>query len=517
MDQEDTFKDLLAAIRPYPKAMDADTLHGFLTGMAINLDEIFDAPWLATLLGLPDDSPINTELERIGELAEGCADILADDLLVEEFQPRVGSETCAGHVLPRTDLWCQGFVTSIGLAEQQWRAWTEQDTELAQQILSINMIADPPRYGPLLFDAAVNSTAAEFLAEIRALAGPLAQAIFEHVVTLQDGADLAWEEDDEEGAACGLDELLELPTFDAQELRGYTEPELMGLITTLCDRVPRALVDEAARRGAKLLPLLAAHLADDRNWGESANIGDWWALLHSIMILGAMDEPRAAPLLAGLFERLCSDPDNDLWDWLAGYWPALFSNKRGYATAHLRAIAADRGLNWPGRIHALECVLEAAAVAGSDALDHALDWAAAFAADSAEEEYMRMTTGQVLLSLPRERHRALLEELVRVQIEQKHWIMHFDSSEIERALQRGDDPEWSRFDNPWQFYAHEQILERQRRWSAEDDLDVADDHDFPAGSNSTMDLPYVRATDKIGRNDPCSCGSGKKYKKCCLP
>jgi uncharacterized protein YecA (UPF0149 family) len=20
---------------------------------------------------------------------------------------------------------------------------------------------------------------------------------------------------------------------------------------------------------------------------------------------------------------------------------------------------------------------------------------------------------------------------------------------------------------------------------------------------------------KIGRNDPCSCGSGKKYKKCC--
>ena len=22
-------------------------------------------------------------------------------------------------------------------------------------------------------------------------------------------------------------------------------------------------------------------------------------------------------------------------------------------------------------------------------------------------------------------------------------------------------------------------------------------------------------TEKIGRNDPCSCGSGKKYKKCC--
>lgn len=25
-----------------------------------------------------------------------------------------------------------------------------------------------------------------------------------------------------------------------------------------------------------------------------------------------------------------------------------------------------------------------------------------------------------------------------------------------------------------------------------------------------------RSVVKIGRNDPCPCGSGKKYKKCCL-
>ncbi len=28
--------------------------------------------------------------------------------------------------------------------------------------------------------------------------------------------------------------------------------------------------------------------------------------------------------------------------------------------------------------------------------------------------------------------------------------------------------------------------------------------------------PYVRETAKVGRNDPCPCGSGKKYKRCCL-
>jgi preprotein translocase subunit SecA len=27
--------------------------------------------------------------------------------------------------------------------------------------------------------------------------------------------------------------------------------------------------------------------------------------------------------------------------------------------------------------------------------------------------------------------------------------------------------------------------------------------------------PVVRDAPKVGRNDPCPCGSGKKYKKCC--
>lgn len=28
--------------------------------------------------------------------------------------------------------------------------------------------------------------------------------------------------------------------------------------------------------------------------------------------------------------------------------------------------------------------------------------------------------------------------------------------------------------------------------------------------------PIRRPSDKVGRNDPCPCGSGKKYKQCCL-
>lgn len=35
------------------------------------------------------------------------------------------------------------------------------------------------------------------------------------------------------------------------------------------------------------------------------------------------------------------------------------------------------------------------------------------------------------------------------------------------------------------------------------------------GTSQESHLPYRRGKTKIGRNDPCSCGSGKKYKYCC--
>jgi len=36
-----------------------------------------------------------------------------------------------------------------------------------------------------------------------------------------------------------------------------------------------------------------------------------------------------------------------------------------------------------------------------------------------------------------------------------------------------------------------------------------------AGAGDMQVQQVVRSGDKVGRNDPCPCGSGKKYKKCC--
>jgi uncharacterized protein len=36
------------------------------------------------------------------------------------------------------------------------------------------------------------------------------------------------------------------------------------------------------------------------------------------------------------------------------------------------------------------------------------------------------------------------------------------------------------------------------------------------GDHASVTQPVRRTTPRVGRNDPCPCGSGKKYKKCCL-
>ena len=50
---------------------------------------------------------------------------------------------------------------------------------------------------------------------------------------------------------------------------------------------------------------------------------------------------------------------------------------------------------------------------------------------------------------------------------------------------------------------------------------LGDEAPFAPNLFSTRDylepvpMPYERSSPKVGRNDPCPCGSGRKYKKCC--
>jgi uncharacterized protein len=79
---------------------------------------------------------------------------------------------------------------------------------------------------------------------------------------------------------------------------------------------------------------------------------------------------------------------------------------------------------------------------------------------------------------------------------------------LELTLQAEDGERWVEAIIPSLMKIHAFWLER--RQSSRDPRSIA-----PGAPPPRAQEPVVHATPKVGRNDPCPCGSGKKYKKCC--
>ena len=312
-----------------------------------------------------------------------------------------------------------------------------------------------------------------------------------------------------------MNDLPPLPAYTAEHLAGLSPFELTDLIVANEDRVPRNVIEECARRDEAIVAHLRMFHEDDYLWLPDTSSGEWWLRLHAAMILGLIPAESAGLLLVELMRRMSLEEDDDLQDWLSGYWPALFRKKPDTVPPALRALGEDGDIGWYMRVNAFEAVIAAASWHGGETLEQALAWIANIAGNENEDWKSRLGAASLLLDFPRAPYRPLLENL---EARQTGWGKHFDRQSIEQAYSgHPHPPQWERFDNPWEFYEPDAIAQRQIRWQKEDaDAERRDTHKDGNDPGWNFQEPYVRPEPKTGRNDPCPCGSGKKYKKCCL-
>jgi|GEM_PF-607088 len=319
-----------------------------------------------------------------------------------------------------------------------------------------------------------------------------------------------------------MTDLPPLPAYINDALAAMPAQALLDLLATDEDRVPRNVIEECVRRGdvfvAHLEVMLARH-----DWYGDASPGEWWRLLHAAMILGQMPGTVAGLLLVRHMRRMAEAGDDDLQDWLDNYWPALFRGKPDDVLAAVREVAGDRTLNTYVRANAMNAMVAMAQQRGPAALEHMLDQLAGAVQDETDEEDYRLLCANTLLDFPRPRHRALLEASARKQ-ENHQWGAIFRVDNVTKAYAAGQDqPRWDTLRSDlWQFYEPQAIAARQQRWAEEEHeaqaratrTDRYADEDIDAGHAYVE--PYIRESPKTGRNNPCPCGSGKKYKHCCL-
>ena len=311
-----------------------------------------------------------------------------------------------------------------------------------------------------------------------------------------------------------------LPTYPDEDLAELSPAELIDTIIEDEDRVPRNVIDECARRGDAMTEYLGRLHDDDFLWLPETEDDVWWLPHHAVMILGLIPSEQAGLLLVEFMRRMSLEGDEDLQDWLAGQWPALLLNKPLSVLPVLRDLCEDRDMDWYIRVNAIDPVMVASSRQGGETLEQALAWLGSLAADEEEDWEFRLAAAAMLLHFPREQYRPLLEDLAE---QQGGFMAHFSAEEIQQAYAgKYFQPEWERFTDPWEFYQPDTITQRQMRWRKEDEKEnlriLNGEADYP---NNPYDPnydnePYIRPEPKIGRNDPCPCGSSKKYKKCCL-
>jgi len=466
----DYFDELIRDLAEYHITTDGPFLNGLLTGCAtiaaVDLDKLY--------LEVSPEQPLAGSVRETILAAMG---FLSEELSRNAFQPRFNIDQDN-----ESERWIDGYLKAVEIHEEQWQEENEYSPVASTSLIMLHAMSDEH----LRNDLNMNLPGPEDLKANPQLISDLVLSIYDEFHG----------DPDHDFGLLADDDLESLPTF--------TDEELFGLVIACGDQLSLAVVQECAKREGAMVPLLRRHLKDAANWGDNVDEGDWWALLHAVHILGLIPGEASAEALLGAFRRINFDENSNLSDWLSAYWPALCQNKIEFTTTPLREIAQDPKRPWYARAQAVDCVLAEATKKGPAELEQAIDWLAAMCGDDAEDLEFRVIAGNNLLDFPREKHRPVMKKLVALQEPDSLVANAFGLEEIDHSFDEGDDPEWVRFDNPWQFYDPDQIQRRQDRWLTEDGDPIE-----PLNT-------HVREHAKIRRNEPCPCGSGKKYKKCCM-
>ncbi len=242
----------------------------------------------------------------------------------------------------------------------------------------------------------------------------------------------------------------------------------------------------------KHVPELIRMTADDNLNNAGQDSIEVWAPLHAWRTLGQLRAVEAAKPMVRLFDRLRHD------DWLTTELPKAFSLIGPASIPAITDFIGDAKVDEIRRISALACLEKIA----QDHPDHQHKCIA----DLERQLALYETNGPVLNGF-------LIDSLANLEATETIGTIRkaFSADCVDLSV-LGDIEDLEIImglrltrDTPppdVQLIPGLPNLDANGRW------DIGPD-DFPTG---TVTNPFKN----VGRNDPCPCGSGKKYKKCCL-
>jgi SEC-C motif len=297
-----------------------------------------------------------------------------------------------------------------------------------------------------------------------------------------------------------------------------TAVELVDRLFKEEDRVKREHIDELIARGETAAAPLREILINEDYWYEGLR-GDYWIVVHAIIVLAAMRDEKALPDLIELVPHAFFSNHHDAISVL----PAALAQYGEYAVeSYLTYIREYRGAYYDNADYAF-CRNVFSAAATRIALENhrvrsrVTDFICNLFSDPEEDDSLFLSNSAAHpVALDQERGLKVVQEAY-----QRGVISESITGKFERFMRllktrqthAYDEIEIELFD----FYTPRALKERQKKRANEK---IVDPYRIPVRKSLPTAISSVSEEksifpEKIGRNDPCPCGSGKKYKKCC--
>jgi len=302
--------------------------------------------------------------------------------------------------------------------------------------------------------------------------------------------------------------------------------ELLNKLEELGDQVPMEMVQAILAKEQEAVIPLCDVLEDVDYWEAEDNRR--WMPLHAVKLLGMLADPKALPQLVNALIPACK-----VWDdWIMEDLPTVFGRMGLPAISHLEEFIHTYRMGdefcWSRSTAANGLV--AIALNNPNEQEHILTLLYGLFLEEDDPEFLGFVAGSILdfgdpSSIP------VLEKA-------------FDRGVIDEFIINRDDLLINSKKLPGiyntdllNFYDPEQVAERRVRWDKEKENDEEKEKERERHAaqkleqreksiaielkrleiaNMLNERNVLPLTSKVGRNDPCPCGSGRKFKKCCF-
>jgi len=268
---------------------------------------------------------------------------------------------------------------------------------------------------------------------------------------------------------------------------------------------PYEAVREAIRQKDKITPELLKILEDaNKNIHRLEEQPDYMAHIYAMFLLAQFREKRAYPLIIDLFSHPGETSYNIAGDFITEDLARVLASVCHGETALIEQLVENREADQYVREAGLKALL-ILVIHGEKPREEILDYYKSLFRGKLERK--PSVVWDALVSYCCDLHPGeVYEDIKRAYEESLVDPSFIDLREVERYLKMSQDKAMDRVKSDTHYRFVEDVISEMEWWACFRQQEKV--RTIPVEVKS-------KKSKKVGRNDPCPCGSGKKYKKCC--